>query len=138
MPHLSYANDGLSQWQKLAVVGGVLLVLVVIGVYYVIGTDYSARRKTTTIINSIRVGLELTLGGKGEMIPLNFTYLREHFGYLDTLAGLRVLQAIDDTRQCFVDAWGRPLIIRLGPNQQFQVISSGPDGLPGTADDLHG
>ena len=132
----SSTRGELPLWQKLIVVGLVMFVLVVMGVGYVVGTDYSARRKTTTIINTIRLGLELTLGSKGEMIPLDFTYLRKHFGYLDTLAELRALQAIDESNQCFVDAWRRPLLIRLRPNQHFEVISSGPDGLPGTSDDL--
>ena len=88
----SSTRGELPLWQKLIVVGLVMFVLVVMGVGYVVGTDYSARRKTTTIINTIRLGLELTLGSKGEMIPLDFTYLRKHFGYLDTLAELRALR----------------------------------------------
>lgn len=101
-------------------------------------TSGSLTDKTRTIINTIRVGLELTLASKGEMIPLDYSYVRERFAHLETFAELRTLQAIDDSRRCFIDAWGRPLVIRLGPHQQFQVVSSGPDGLWGTADDLGG
>lgn len=129
--------DEWSLWQKVALVGVALLVLIVIAIGYVFGTKHSAQRQTTAIILAIRTGIEITLGGRGEMIPLDFAYLREHFGYHDTLAELRALQSIDEARQCFVDAWGRPLVIRALANRySYEVISSGPDGLPGTSDDL--
>lgn len=122
-------------WWSLTIIALLVLLPAVVSVT-TYTTSGSMARKTKTIIDSIRLGLELTLGSKAQMIPLDFNYLREHFGHLDTLAELRALQAIDESRHCFVDAWGRPLTIRLGPHQQFEVISSGPDGLPGTSDDL--
>jgi len=36
----------------------------------------------------------------------------------------------------FVDAWGHPIHYRVD-GKKFQVWSCGPDGISGTADDLH-
>lgn len=98
-------------------------------------TSGSMTKRTQTIITTIITGLELSVGSKGVISPPEFTRMLEDFDN-DTLADLRAMQAIDDSRHCFVDAWDRPLTIRLGTNQRFEVISSGPDGLPGTSDDL--
>ena len=99
-------------------------------------TSNSLATKTEVIINSIRTGIELSVGGNREMIPLEFSSLRKQFADLPVMADLRALRAIDETRGCFVDAWGRPLVIRPSPNHSYEVISSGRDGLLGTADDL--
>ena len=120
-------------------VGVALLLLAVITVGYIFDIEYSARRKTTAIIKTIGTGLELCIRGRGGpyAVPLDFAYLQREFSSLHILADLRSLQAIDEKRRCFVDAWGQPLILRVGPRgMSFEVISSGPDGLPGTADDL--
>lgn len=125
--------------QELAVVVGIVFVLVAIPLSYVIGTDYFARRRTSTIITTIGTGLELCIRGRGGpyAVPLDFAYLKQEFADEHILADLHALQAIDEQNRCFVDAWGRPLILRAKPRGgPFEVISSGPDGLPGTSDDL--
>ena len=121
-----------------------LLVLAVIGGGYVIVTEYSKYRRTKAILTAVYTGLEMCIACRSgpRDVPLAFVYLQREFDTMPIGDDLRALQAIDQQRQSFVDAWGRPLVIRVSSPtgsfmSSFEVISAGPDGLHGTSDDLH-
>jgi hypothetical protein len=115
-----------------------VVVFVVVPVVIFLGTSTGEpyqRKKTHTIINSIRLGLELATAGKASMIRVDFPTVLDHFTGLSVLEDLQALRAIDHGRQCFVDGWGHPIHISTA-NHVYVIIAPGPDGVLGTGDDL--
>lgn len=94
------------------------------------------------LVAVVVAGAAAVFGPEGEaqiesaVLAFNLNQYREQTGsYPDTLG--EGVQAFDAESGVLKDPWDRPYIYELSPDgTTFRIYSSGPDGTPGTTDDI--